>query len=69
MNRSNYWQLLPYIRPQSQTIVKGFVGIIGYVAATLTLIKLVEELSTPFGQGNVLEIAKLAVILGEFKLL
>lgn len=63
MNRSNYWQLLPYIRPQSQTIAKGFVGIIGYVIATLGLIKLVEELATPFGQGNVLEITKLAVIL------
>jgi ATP-binding cassette subfamily B protein len=63
LNRSNYWQLLPYIRPQSQTIVKGFVGIIGYVIATLGLIKLVEDLATPFGQGNVLQIAKLAVIL------
>nr|WP_044292338.1 ABC transporter ATP-binding protein [Rivularia sp. PCC 7116] len=63
MNRSNYWQLLPYIRPQWQTIAKGFVGIIGYVIATLGLIKLVEDLATPFGQGNVLEIAKLAVIL------
>ncbi|AFY57634.1 ABC-type multidrug transport system, ATPase and permease component [Rivularia sp. PCC 7116] len=63
LNRSNYWQLLPYIRPQWQTIAKGFVGIIGYVIATLGLIKLVEDLATPFGQGNVLEIAKLAVIL------
>jgi ATP-binding cassette subfamily B protein len=63
LNRSNYWQLLPYIRPQSQTIAKGFVGIIGYVIATLGLIKLVEELATPFGEGNVLEIAKLAVVL------
>ena len=63
MNRSNYWQLLPYIRPQWQTIAKGFVGIIGYVIATLGLIKLVEQLSAPFGEGNVLEIAKLAVIL------
>jgi len=63
LNRSNYWQLLPYIRPQWQTIAKGFVGIIGYVIATLGLIKLVEQLSVPFGEGNVLEIAKLAVIL------
>ncbi|MGF1672369.1 MAG: ABC transporter ATP-binding protein [Rivularia sp. (in: cyanobacteria)] len=63
LNRSNYWQLLPYIRPQWQTIAKGFVGIIGYVIATLGLIKLVEELATPFGQGNVVEIAKLALIL------
>lgn len=63
MSKSNYWQLLPYIRPQWQTIAKGFVGIIGYVIATLGLIKLVEELATPFGQGNVVEIAKLALIL------
>ena len=63
MNRSNYWQLSPYIRPQWQNIAKGFVGIIGYVIATLGLIKLVEQLSAPFGEGNVLEIAKLAVIL------
>ncbi|MEM9926377.1 MAG: ABC transporter ATP-binding protein [Cyanobacteria bacterium P01_D01_bin.50] len=62
-NRSNYWQLLPYIHPQSQTIAFGFIGIIGYVVATLGLIKLVENLATPFGEGNVLEIAKLAVIL------
>lgn len=61
--RSNYWQLSPYIRPQWQTIAFGFVGIIGYVIATLGLIKLVEDLATPFGEGNVLEIAKLAVIL------
>ncbi|MBF2014745.1 MAG: ABC transporter ATP-binding protein [Rivularia sp. T60_A2020_040] len=63
MSKSNYWQLLPYIRPQWQTIAKGFVGIIGYVIATLGLIKLVEELATPFGEGNVVEIAKLALIL------
>ncbi|MEM6403683.1 MAG: ABC transporter ATP-binding protein, partial [Cyanobacteria bacterium P01_D01_bin.116] len=63
LNRSNYWQLLPYIRPQWQNIAKGFVGIIGYVIATLGLIKLVEQLSAPFGEGNVVEIAKLAVIL------
>ncbi|MEB3216167.1 MAG: ABC transporter ATP-binding protein [Nostocales cyanobacterium 94392] len=63
LSKSNYWQLLPYIRPQWQTIAKGFVGIIGYVIATLGLIKLVEELAIPFGQGNVVEIAKLALIL------
>ncbi|MBE9216949.1 ABC transporter ATP-binding protein [Plectonema cf. radiosum LEGE 06105] len=63
MSKSNYWQLLPYIRPQWKTIAKGFVGIIGYVIATLGLIKLVEELATPFGEGNVVEIAKLALIL------
>ncbi|WP_267894882.1 hypothetical protein [Nostoc sp. 'Lobaria pulmonaria (5183) cyanobiont'] len=31
--RSNYWQLLPYMRIQWQTITKGFIGILGYVLA------------------------------------
>lgn len=60
--RSNYWQLLPYIRTQWQTITKGFIGIIGYVLATLTLINLAGKLATPFGEGNVVAIAQLAGI-------
>ncbi|MBD6617097.1 ABC transporter ATP-binding protein [Komarekiella sp. 'clone 1'] len=58
--RSNYWQLLPYLRPQWQTISKGFVGIVGYVLATLTLINLAGKLAIPFGQGNVVAIAQIA---------
>ncbi|MBH8578285.1 ABC transporter ATP-binding protein [Nostocaceae cyanobacterium CENA369] len=61
--RSNYWQLLPYIRPQWPNITKGCVGILGYVLATLTLINLAGKLATPFGQGNVVAIAQLAAIL------
>ncbi|MBD2360259.1 ABC transporter ATP-binding protein [Anabaena minutissima FACHB-250] len=61
--RSNYWQLLPYIRPQWQNIIKGLVGILGYVLATLTLINFAGKLATPFGQGNVIAIAQLAAIL------
>ncbi|BAZ51045.1 ABC transporter-related protein [Nostoc sp. NIES-4103] len=61
--RSNYWQLLPYIRPQWQNITKGCVGILGYVLATLILINLAGKLATPFGQGNVVAIAQLAGIL------
>jgi ATP-binding cassette subfamily B protein len=61
---SNYSQLLPYIRPQWQSIVKGFIGIIGYVLATLTLMHLVQKLSAPFGRGDVYAIAQLAGILG-----
>ena len=58
-NRSNYWLLLPYIRKQWETISKGFVGIIGYGLATLTLINLAGKLAVPFGQGNVVAIAQL----------
>ncbi|MEC4816069.1 MAG: ABC transporter ATP-binding protein [Scytonema sp. PMC 1069.18] len=65
--RSHYWQLLPYIRPQWQTIVKGFIGIIGYVVATLALIDLVKQLSTAFGTGNVIEITQvLGILAGVF---
>ena len=58
-SRSNYWQLLPYIRIQWQPITKGFLGILGYVFATLTLINLAGKLAVPFGQGNVVAIAQL----------
>lgn len=61
---SNYKQLLPYIRPQWANIIKGLTGIIGYVLATLTLMYLVQQLSAPFGSGNVVAIAQLAGILG-----
>ncbi|AFZ03262.1 ABC transporter ATP-binding protein [Calothrix sp. PCC 6303] len=61
---SNYLQLLPYIRPQWQSIIKGFIGIVGYVLATLTLMYLVQKLSAPFGRGDVYAIAQLAGILG-----
>ncbi|WP_016952890.1 ABC transporter ATP-binding protein [Anabaena sp. PCC 7108] len=58
--RSNYWLLLPYIRTQWETVAKGFVGILGYVLATLTLINLAGKLAVPFGQGNIIAIAQLA---------
>ena len=57
--RSNYWQLLPYIRLQWQTIAKGLIGISGYVLATLVLINLAGKLATPFAQGNVVAIAQI----------
>lgn len=61
--RSNYWQLSPYLRPHWENITKGFIGIIGYVLATLTLINLAGRLATPFSEGNVVAIAQLAGIL------
>ncbi|MEO0970265.1 MAG: ABC transporter ATP-binding protein [Cyanobacteria bacterium J06639_18] len=61
--RSNYWQLIPYIRPQWLNIVKGFVGIIGYVVATLTLMTLAKRLAALFDSGNVVAIAQLLGIV------
>ncbi|MEH2427794.1 MAG: ABC transporter ATP-binding protein [Nostoc sp.] len=57
--RSNYWQLLPYIQLQWQTIARGLIGILGYVLATLVLINLAGKLATPFAQGNVVAIAQI----------
>jgi ATP-binding cassette, subfamily B, bacterial len=57
--RSNYWQLLPYIRLQWKTIAKGLIGIFGYVLATLVLINLAGKLAIPFAQGNVVAIAQI----------
>ncbi len=57
--RSNYWQLLPYIRLQWKTITKGLIGIFGYVLATLVLINLAGKLAIPFAQGNVIAIAQI----------
>ncbi len=61
--RSNYWLLIPYIRPQWLNIVKGFIGIIGYVMATLTLMTLAKRLATLFDSGNVVAIAQLLGIV------
>ncbi|BAY78093.1 ABC transporter-related protein [Nostoc linckia NIES-25] len=60
--RYNYWLLLPYIRPQWRTITKGFIGIFGYVLATLVLINLAGKLAIPFGQGNVVAIVQVTGI-------
>lgn len=61
-NRSNYWQLLPYIQKQWQTIAKGFVCILGYVIATLYLSHLAGKLPTPFAEGNVKAIAQVSAV-------
>ncbi|MGC8452940.1 MAG: ABC transporter ATP-binding protein [Cylindrospermopsis raciborskii] len=56
---SQYRLLLPYLQQQWPTISRGFIGIIGYVFATLTLIHLAGKLALPFGEGNVVAIAQL----------
>jgi len=61
-SRSNYWQLLPYIQTEWRTILQGFLGILGYVIATLGLISLAGKLALPFGQGNLAAIAQLTSI-------
>ncbi len=59
-DRTNYWQLRPYVGPQWRPILVGLVCIGGYVLATLLLIYLAGQLASPFGQGNVAGVARLA---------
>jgi ATP-binding cassette, subfamily B, bacterial len=60
--RSTYWQLIPYIRPQWLTLTKGFICVVGYVVATLSLINLAGRLAPPFASGDVSAIAILSGI-------
>jgi ATP-binding cassette, subfamily B, bacterial len=60
--RSLYWELISYIRPQWFVVVKGFICVVGYVIATLSLINLAGRLAPPFGRGDVVAIAQLAAI-------
>lgn len=59
-DRRHYWQLWPYVGPQWRPILVGLVCIGGYVLATLFLIYLAGQLATPFGQGDVAAVARLA---------
>lgn len=54
--RSNYWLLLPYLKPQWRLLLRGFLGIIGYVLLTLLLPFLAGQVSLYIGQGNISEI-------------
>jgi ATP-binding cassette, subfamily B, bacterial len=60
--RSLYWELISYIRPQWFVVVKGFICVVGYVIATLSLINLAGRLAPPFGRGDVVVIAQLSAI-------
>lgn len=60
--RSNYWKLLPYIRPHSLVISKAMVCIIGYVLVTPLLAYLAGRVANLIARGEVVAIAQLAVI-------
>ncbi|ACK66403.1 ABC transporter related [Rippkaea orientalis PCC 8801] len=55
--RSNWWQLLPYLYPQWQLIVKGLVCILGFVLVTLCLPFLAGQVSLYIGKGEVDKVA------------
>lgn len=61
--RSNYWQLLPCIRPQSKTITQAFVCTLGVTVFWPVQAKLAGQIANIIGQGNMTALAELAAVL------
>jgi ATP-binding cassette subfamily B protein len=61
--RSNYWQLLPNIRPQSKTITQAFICTLGVTVFWPIQAQLAGQIANIIGQGNTNALAKLAVEL------
>lgn len=59
-NRSTYWQLLPYIRPQWQTIAKALACTLAFTVFWPLLAWLMGQMAGYIGAGNVNAIAQLA---------
>jgi ATP-binding cassette, subfamily B, bacterial len=61
--RSNYWQLLPYIRPHWKTIAQAFACTLGVTVFWPIQASVAGELVSVIGQGNMTGLARLAGIL------
>lgn len=61
--RSNYWQLLPSIRPQSKTITQAFICTLGVTVFWPIQAKLAGQIAHIIGQGNTTALAELAAVL------
>lgn len=60
--RSSYWQLLPYIQSQWQTIAKALACTLGFTIFWPVLAYLAGQMANLIGQGRVPEVAQLAGI-------
>jgi ATP-binding cassette, subfamily B, bacterial len=61
--RSHYWQLLPYIRPQWQTIAQAFACTLAFTAFWPPQASLAGQVAASIGQGNIVGLARVAGIL------
>jgi ATP-binding cassette subfamily B protein len=61
--RSNYWQLLPYIRPQWKTIIQAFVCTLGVTVFWPIQAAVAGQLVSLIAQGNMVGLARLAGVL------
>jgi ATP-binding cassette, subfamily B, bacterial len=58
--RSSYWQLLPYLRPQTKTIILAFICTIGFTVFWPILAWLAGQMAKYIGEGNVQALATLS---------
>ena len=61
--RSNYWQLLPYIRPHWQTIAQAFACTLAFTAFWPPQASLAGQVAASIGQGNIVGLARVAGVL------
>jgi ATP-binding cassette, subfamily B, bacterial len=61
--RSNYWQLLPSIRPQTKTITQAFICTLGVTVFWPIQAQLAGKIANIIGQGNMNALAELAAVL------
>lgn len=61
--RSNYWQLLPYIRPHWKTIIQAFACTLGVTVFWPIQATLAGQIANLIGQGNMVGLAQIAGVL------
>jgi ATP-binding cassette subfamily B protein len=61
--RSYYWQLLPYIRPQGKTIAQAFACTLGVTVFWPVQATLAGQIANLIGLGNIVGLAQLAGVL------
>ncbi|MFM7277106.1 MAG: ABC transporter ATP-binding protein [Microcystis aeruginosa] len=59
-SRSSYWDLIPYLRPQTQTIILAFICTIGFTVFWPILAWLAGQMARYIGEGNVQALATLS---------
>ncbi|MDB9418752.1 ABC transporter ATP-binding protein [Microcystis aeruginosa] len=59
-SRSSYWNLIPYLRPQTQTIILAFICTIGFTVFWPILAWLAGQMARYIGEGNVQALATLS---------
>ncbi|HEY9828615.1 MAG TPA: ABC transporter ATP-binding protein, partial [Stenomitos sp.] len=60
--RSQYWLLLPYLRPHRYSLGVGLISILGFVLTTPIIAALMGQIATDIGKGNMAALLRLPLI-------